>query len=230
MRRVGKGPLSRTWALAAVLMVLGGSAGCGGEGTGAPEAARSKGGAQRETFPDPDVRLDAEGLRKALPDLQDMPIGWKIGVTPLSVREVPPAKRCTDGNTRNCLPWSRRGSVQYKAPGDTGSVHIDLFAFHDRTTAGTDFKSGTRPGSYGSRPMSMPPVGNESEAHALPRAPYASPSLSITVRVGTAMAHMVYQDADKQPDSAKILLSLARMQAKRLLEVEQGRTPTATAG
>ncbi|MFI1254518.1 hypothetical protein ACH4U6_12035 [Streptomyces netropsis] len=212
-----------------VLMVLGGSAGCGGEGTGAPEAASSKGATQQETFPDPDVRLDAEGLRKALPELRSMPTGWRTGVVPTSARDVPQDKRCADGNSSDCyLMWST-AVVQYKAPGDTGSVYIQLSAYPDRRTAGAALKGRNKADAPGNRAVSMPTVGNESVAFAEPRAAHATPSLTMTVRVGTALAELIYQDEERQPDSAKILLSLARMQAKRLLDVEQGRTPKAMA-
>ncbi|MBT2383118.1 hypothetical protein [Streptomyces sp. ISL-11] len=122
--------------------------------------------------------------------------------------------------------------MQYKAPGDSGSVHSYLTAYPDREAAATAFsnlKSAELSGG-GATEFSMPRVGNESMAYTEPRAAYAEPSISMTVRVGTVITLMTYQDSKKNQDSALILLSLAKMQTKRRLQTEQGQAPTATAG
>lgn len=53
----------------------------------------------------------------------------------------------------------------------------------------------------------MPRAGNESMAYAEPGAAYAKPSNSMTVRVGTVIVLMTYQDPEKNQDSAQVLLS-----------------------
>lgn len=188
-------------------------------------------GAQRDGYPDPNVALDAGGLRKALPDLQSMPTGWQAGVVPLDARDVPWAERCRkDSGSQDCSwAWSS-ATVQYKAPGDSGSVYIMLRAQPDREVAGTVFKNRKSSGSKQGSAVSMPTVGNESTAIAEPRAAYAEPSISITMRVGTVIAVMTYQDSQKNQDSSQVLLGLAKMQAQRLLQAEQGQNPTAAAG
>ncbi len=40
---------------------------------------------------------------------------------------------------------------------------------------------------------------------------------------------MTYQDSQKNQDSSRVLLGLAKMQAQRLLQAEQGQMPTAVA-
>ncbi|QLE70950.1 hypothetical protein FGW37_04420 [Streptomyces rectiverticillatus] len=218
------------WVLAAGLMVS--VAGCGGgqavphEGAGPVSGAREGG-----LGTGPGTVLDAEALRKALPDLQSMPVGWKTGITQLNARDVPREKRCPkEGGPKDCwLQWSH-GTVQYRAPGDSGSVDWYLSAYPDREVAGTAFKNrhGNKPSAASE--VSMPKVGDESLAYAKPRAAYADPSIAMTVRVGTVIAVLTYQDSEKNPDSAQVLLSLAQMQAKRLRQAELGRVPTATAG
>ncbi|MFI9310926.1 hypothetical protein [Streptomyces triculaminicus] len=52
----------------------------------------------------------------------------------------------------------------------------------------------------------------------------------MTVRVGTVIAVITNFDSDKDPRSAQVLLSLAQIQAKRLVQAELGQTPTAKAG
>ncbi|WP_313772156.1 MULTISPECIES: hypothetical protein [Streptomyces] len=50
-------------------------------------------------------------------------------------------------------------------------------------------------------------------------------STQIAVRVGTVVALLTYQNADKNPDNARVLLPLARAQADRLLRAQQGGEP-----
>ncbi|UQI46245.1 hypothetical protein M1P56_18815 [Streptomyces sp. HU2014] len=107
-------------------------------------------------------------------------------------------------------------------------MYISLLAYADRQRATTAFKDWSR-GSVGSRPMSVPAVGNESAAVAQPGAAYATPSTEMTVRVGTVIVRMTYQDARKNENSAQVLLALARMQAQRLWQAEEGQDPSATA-
>ncbi|MFI1972159.1 hypothetical protein [Streptomyces cinnamoneus] len=120
--------------------------------------------------------------------------------------------------------------MQYKAPGDSGSVDWYLAAYPDRQVAGRAFENRKTAGASGAREVAMPRVGDESVAYAEPRAAYAEPSIVMTVRVGTVIAAMTYQDAEKNPDSAQVLLSLARVQAKRLQQAALGEVPTAAAG
>ncbi|WP_190024973.1 hypothetical protein [Streptomyces hiroshimensis] len=175
--------------------------------------------------------LDAEALRKALPDLQSMPVGWKSGVTPLHAREVPREKRCAkDGGGPDGCWWHWSiGSVQYRAPGGSGGVDWYLTAYPSLKVAGTAFKNRKSGGAKGAAEVAMPRVGDESVAYAEPRAPYAEPRIAMTVRVGTVIAVMTYLDSEQNPDSAQVLLSLAQTQAKRLQQAELGRTPTAKA-
>ncbi|WP_344961377.1 hypothetical protein [Streptomyces thioluteus] len=210
-------------------MLVWGLTGCGG-GADTHEDGRPASSSLPAAPPDPDTTLDAAAVRVALPDLPSMPAGWKPGVMPSSVREVPWTERCRPGNaSRDCTLHSSRGLAQYRPPGDAGTVDISLAAYPDRRTAGTAFKNVTGSRAAEGREVSMPAVGNESGASSRPRAPYGGPSVSMTVRVGTAVATLTYQDADKNKDSAQVLLALTRMQAQRLLQAEQGRTPTAAA-
>ncbi|MBO0657275.1 hypothetical protein J1792_32550 [Streptomyces triculaminicus] len=179
-----------------------------------------------------DTVLDAEALRKALPDLQSMPVGWKSGLTQLKAREVPREKRCSkngDGPEGCWWHWST-GTVQYRAPGDSGAVNWDLLACPGREVASRAFKNRKKNGAIGAAEVSMRRAGDESVAYADPRAPYAGPRITMTVRVGTVIAVLTYQDSDKDPNSAQVLESLAQMQAKRLRQAELGQVPTAKAG
>ncbi|MDT0448129.1 hypothetical protein [Streptomyces hesseae] len=223
-----------TQALAAALM-LGATAGCGGgadaRDAGRPAAAGTAKPAGSEAPATPDTALDAQALRRALPDLQSMPTGWRAGLVPLTVRDVPEAERCRKDGERqeNCTLHRSRGMAQYRPQGDAGVVDIALTAYPDRPTSQTAYRNLTTSRSHQGSALSMPRVGDESAAFAHPRAPYAGPSITLTVRVGTAVASLTYQEADRNRDSSQALLSVARMQAKRLLEAEQGRMPTAVA-
>ncbi|MEU1826269.1 MULTISPECIES: hypothetical protein [Streptomyces] len=228
------------WALA-VALTLGATAGCGGgtdardadrptaAGTAKPTGTGKPVGSESPTTPD--TVLDAQALRRALPDLQSMPTGWRAGLVPLGVRDVPEAERCRkDGEPQeNCTLHGSRGMAQYRPQGDAGVVDITLLAYPDLRTSETAYRNRTGSEADRGSALSMPRVGNESAAFAHPRAPYAGPNITLTVRVGTAIAGLTYQDADKNPDSSRALLSVARMQAKRLLQTEQGRPATAIA-
>lgn len=213
-------------------------AGCGGGAAEPQENALPVSAPHGRQDPRPDRALKAGEVLKALPELRSMPVGWTTGIERPAVREIPEEKWCRedggardrreDGGPRDCSMFRISGRVQYKAPGDTGSVYISLLSYPDRRTAATAFKNSSAV-REGDRAMSMPAVGDESATVAHPRAPYATPSTETSVRVGTAVAHLIYQDAEKSEDHPRVLLALARMQAQRLLQAEQGRVPDATA-
>ncbi|MCA6091888.1 hypothetical protein LE181_06885 [Streptomyces sp. SCA3-4] len=102
-------------------------------------------------------------------------------------------------------------------------------AYPSRDVAERAFSNRKKAGAAGAAEVSMPRIGDESVAYADPRAPYADPQIKMTLRVGTVIAVMTYQDSDKDPNSAQALQSLAQMQAKRLRQAELGQVPTATA-
>ncbi|PNE34619.1 hypothetical protein AF335_08730 [Streptomyces eurocidicus] len=166
-------------------------------------------------------------MLKALPELRSLPVGWTTGIERPAVREIPEEKWCReDGGPRDCYAFRISGRVQYKAPGDSGSVYISLLSYPDRRVAATAFKNWSAAGKD-DRAMSMPTVGDESATVARPRAPYATASTETAVRVGTVVAHLIYQDTEKNEDHPRVLLALARMQAQRLSQAEQGRVPDA---
>ncbi|KAB7834539.1 hypothetical protein [Streptomyces mobaraensis] len=217
MRRTRWGARSRAGVLAAGLLLC--AAGCGDGGTDSDAEAGPKG----EAVPAASGRaLDAEALRQALPDPHGLPPGWRTGVTPPRAKEVPRARRCAEGTAHgnDCSMFHAIADVQYRAPGDSGSVYWTLLAYPDRRTAETAFAN-RRKAPEGTREITTPRVGDESTAYSTPAARHATPSTDMVFRVGDAVAKLTYQDADKNKDSAQVLLTLARAQADRLRRADR---------
>ncbi|MFI0738553.1 hypothetical protein ACH4PU_10720 [Streptomyces sp. NPDC021100] len=216
MRRTGWGARSRAGALVAGVLLC--AAACGGGGGGGTDSGVAAGaGATGKPASRAGAALDAGTLRKALPTLRSLPPGWRAGNTPPRAKEVPRARWCAEGVAHgDCSLFHGVADVQYKAPGDSGSVVWTLFSYPDRKAAATAF------GNRKKTPrIAMPQVGDESTAYSVPAARYATPGTDMVVRVGTVIAQLTYQDADKDKDSAQVLLALARAQADRLQRAER---------
>ncbi|WP_406375694.1 hypothetical protein OG788_39105 [Streptomyces sp. NBC_00647] len=199
------------------------ASGCSSEGAG------SSGGKPRNPAVSRDraVPLDFSRLKQAMPDLQSMPTGWKAGATRLQGRDTPrdaPCRRPKGG----CQGKRSNAAVQYDNAESTGNVYIEASAFDDSGTARSGFEQ--RRASFAGpkdREVSMPKVGDESIARTGFHKYSGQPLVSMVMRVDTVVVAMVYtQEATASPET---LLSLARMQAKRLQQAQRGEIPTADA-
>ncbi|KUN06967.1 hypothetical protein AQI95_11970 [Streptomyces yokosukanensis] len=210
----------RVAALMVAVVLL--AAGCGGSG-----AEHSKGPGRHAATPDLATSLRFSQLKKVL-DLQSMPTGWKVGATSLRGRDLPKDSPCRRPSGV-CAGMTSHAEVQYDNADSTGNVHIELDAYEDREAAQTGYTS--RGASYADkndREISMPTVGNASVARTGFNKFSAEPFTSLVMRVGAVVVAMTYTHQTK-PDP-QLLLSVARMEAERIQQAEQGVAPTASLG
>ncbi|MGK5638829.1 hypothetical protein ACSNOK_11035 [Streptomyces sp. URMC 126] len=234
MRHTGRGTRARA-GMVVMAAVLLGVAGCGDGGTESRDTGNATGGPGRasrapgKAADDPGRALDAAALGRALPTPRNLPPGWRVGVTPPKTEDLPPGRRCPKGTVRgDCSPHGSYAVARYKAPGDSGTVYWELFAYPDRETVETAFAH-RKVKPEKATDVAMPRVGDDSTAYRRPAERFAPPSLDVQLRVGNAVAHVMYVDPDKNPDSARTLLALSRAQADRLLKAQRNPAPETAA-
>lgn len=201
-------------------------AGCGGADTGGTGSSENK-SPSTSSAPPLVTALDYSRLQGALPDLQSMPTGWKVGATRLQGGDTGEDAPCRKPQGA-CVGQKSHTRVQYDNPESTGSVHIEAVAYEDTGTAQTGYER--RKISYADardREISMPKVGDESIARTGLHRSSGHPLVAMVMRVDTVVVAMAY--AHEGQANSEALLSLARMQAARLRQAQRGQTPTASA-
>ncbi|WP_445526855.1 hypothetical protein [Streptomyces cyslabdanicus] len=215
--------VTRGWTLAALAVVVLTAAGCQGSETAAGGTGRST---RTPAAPTPDLPtpLNYARLKQTVPDLQSMPVGWKVGRTELRGRDYPKSAPC---RANVCAGLTSHAELQYDNADSTGNVYIDLYAYDDTQSARSGYEKHRK--SYASqqdRAISMPTVGNVSMARTGFNKYSDQPFVSIVMRVGTVVATMAYtheQKADPQD-----MLALARLQAERIQQAQRGGRVTAS--
>ncbi|MFI1608151.1 hypothetical protein ACH4YN_39635 [Streptomyces griseofuscus] len=174
--------------------------------------------------PDLPAPLSFARLKQAAPDLQSMPVGWKVGATELRGRDYPKSAPC---RANVCAGMTSHVELQYDNADSTGNVYIELTSYDATQSARSGYEK--RRKSYASqqdRAISMPTVGNISMARTGFSEVSGQPFVSIVMRVGTVVAAMAY--THEQKANPQDMLALARLQAERIQQVQRGGRVTAS--
>ncbi|MGW2789500.1 hypothetical protein ACWC9H_06190 [Streptomyces sp. NPDC001251] len=195
--------------------------GCGGSDT----APISKVTSSHAATPDLATPLNFAQIKQVV-ELQSMPIGWKPGAQPLSGRDVPKDAPCRKPSGV-CAGETSTVVVQYNNADNTGNVYLEVHAYEDREAARAGYQSRSASSNDKSyRQISMPTVGNASVARTGVNVATGDPFTAIVMRVDTVAALVVYTHEGKV--DPPMLLSLARLEAERIQQVQRGGKPTAT--
>ncbi|MEU1013342.1 hypothetical protein [Streptomyces sp. NPDC005890] len=198
-------------------------AGCQGSGSATGSTEHST---RTPTVSTPDLPapLSFARLKQAAPDLQSMPVGWKVGATELRGRDYPKNAPC---RANVCAGMTSHVELQYDNADSTGNVYIELTSYDDTQSARSGYEK--RRKSYASqqdRAISMPTVGNISMARTGFSMVSGQPFVSIVMRVGTVVAAMAY--THEQKANPQDMLALARLQAERIQQAQRGGRVTAS--
>jgi hypothetical protein len=211
-------------AAVAVAMALAALAGCSDS---APARGNDpKASPSRTAVADSNAVLNASQLKQAMPDLQSMPIGWKAGALTARAKDISGRSLPCKSAIEDYCGMKSYGSGQYDNPAGTGNVWFELAAYPDKQTADAAYKR--RRISFqspGAQQIAMPAVGNESTAEKTVGS--KGEIVSLVMRVGTVVVATAY--TDRPSADPNTMLTIARMQAERLQQAEQGQTPTAHA-